>query len=390
VEPISEKRLWKRTARRLALLVGSNPLPNYLAAMILEPTEVVLIYSPETKGPRDHLRAALHRNITVNDVCIDDATDARKIRDKCAGIEVDHLHYSGGTKPMAAHARQACKLAESQASYLDERKGLLRFDDSYDIPLDQHELGLTLDILLKLHGIEHLVPTESGAEGAPTDDDVSSAALSILRNPELAELVRQRLRPEDKHRSITKAKSAPWTPQEDGFSLTASVIPGEDWANARYKSWDEFLTAGWLEVWTARLIRTCLDGSTPAVDVNVHCKRDRPSPTEFEIDVALIRGHRLHVVSCTTHRKKALCKAKLFEVAMRARQMGGDLARSTLVSLLDGSDAKGTYVDQLRADIASVWDAPNVPRVFGLADLREWAGTTGAPNLGSLKEWLDS
>jgi len=75
---------------------------------------------------------------------------------------------------------------------------------------------------------------------------------------------------------------------------------------------------------------------------------------------------------------------------MRARQMGGDLARSTLVSLLDGSDAKGTYVDQLRADIASVWDAPNVPRVFGLADLREWAGTTGAPNLGSLKEWLDS
>jgi len=126
------------------------------------------------------------------------------------------------------------------------------------------------------------------------------------------------------------------------------------------------------------------------VDVNVRCKRARPPPSEFEIDVALIRGHRLHVVSCTIDRRKPLCKSKLFEVAMRARQMGGDLARSALVSLLEGGDAKGAYVEQLRADIASVWDAPNVPRVFGLADLREWAGTTGAPNLSSLQDWLDS
>lgn len=380
-----------RGAKRLALLVGSNPLPNYIAAMLLEPDEVVLIYSPETKGPQDHLRAALEqRGIVVNAVCIDDATDARKIRDKCGGLEVDHLHYSGGTKPMAAHARQACKLRESQASYLDERKGLLRFDDSYDISLDRREIGLTLDLLLKLHGIDRVKPDQSDTEGAPTNDDVSSAALTFLRNPQLAALVRQRLRPEDKPRSITRAKNAPWAPQEDGFSLSTPAIPGENWTNARYKSWDELLTAGWLEVWTARLIRTCLDGSTTAVDVNVHCKRARPSPTEFEIDVALIRGHRLHVVSCTTHRKKALCKSKLFEVAMRARQMGGDLARSALVSLLDGSDANGTYVDQLRADISSVWNAPSVPRVFGLADLREWAGTAGAPNLRSLKEWLDS
>lgn len=75
---------------------------------------------------------------------------------------------------------------------------------------------------------------------------------------------------------------------------------------------------------------------------------------------------------------------------MRARQMGGDLARSALVCLIDGPDDKGEFVEQLRADITSVWDAPNVPRVFGLADLREWAGTTGEPNLNSLVEWLES
>lgn len=326
-----------RRAEKLALLVGSNPLPNYLAAVMLEPREVVLIYSPETTDPRDHLRTALaQRNITVNEVCIDDASDARKIRDTCGGIEVDHLHYSGGTKPMAAHARQACNLTESQASYLDERKALLRFDDSYDIPLDQHELGLTLDLLLALHGSARKVPQRAGGAD-PIPDDVDALA-------------------------------------EAALTAGSAATVGND--------------GRWLERWAANQVAACVPGCEP--DVSVHCTRKKQA-RDFEIDVALIRGHRLFVASCTTATKLDRCKSKLFEVAMRARQMGGDLARSAVVCLLDGSDQKGRpCVELLRADTASLWDSPNVPRVFGLADLREWAGIRGAPNLSSLKEWLDS
>ncbi len=172
--------------------------------------------------------------------------------------------------------------------------------------------------------------------------------------------------------------------------MTATTIPDSDWTGARYEAWDDFLTGGWLERWTASVIRSCL-GASAAPETGIHCKRGKAVATEFEIDVALIRGHRLYVVSRTTeHEKKALCKSKVFEVAMRARQMGGDLARSALVCLLDGSNDNGLYVDQIRSDIAGIWDAPNLPRVFGLADLREWAGTSGTANLGSLKEWLDS
>lgn len=75
---------------------------------------------------------------------------------------------------------------------------------------------------------------------------------------------------------------------------------------------------------------------------------------------------------------------------MRSRQLGGDLARSALVCLIDGQDSQGKYIDQLRGDVASVWEAPNKPEVFGLADLREWTGTAGSPNLDALKRWLDS
>lgn len=211
-----------RCAKRLAVLVGSNPLPNYLAAMILKAREVVLIYSPETKDPRDHLQAALaQRDITVSEVCIDDATDARKIRDKCGGLEADHLHYSGGTKPMAAHARQACGIGESQASYLDERKGFLRFDDHFDIKLAEHDLGLTLDLLLALHGSERKDRQSAGvAERAQGDVD-----------------------------AVAKAALSPGGAPPDGDD------------------------GRWLEWWTANQMAACAPGCKP--DVSVHCTRKK-------------------------------------------------------------------------------------------------------------------
>lgn len=379
-----------RSTQKLALLVGSNPLPNFIAAVVLDPREIVLLFSPETVGPRDHLRAALaarDNTIGVSEICIDDATDARKIREACQSLQVDHLHYSGGTKPMAAHAHKACHLAEGQASYLDERKGLLRFDDGYDIALSEHDLGLTLDVVITLHGAERTQSTTS-VEGCPTASDVTAIRDRVLQEPALAQCMYEHFRPSGRRRSVTKAKAAIWNPANHGLSLSATSVPDTDWSAARYEAWDGFLTGFWLERWTAGLIQSCAGASV--VEMGVVCKRKQPVVTEFEIDVALIRGHRLYVVSCTTASKKALCKSKLFEVAMRARQMGGDLARSSLVCLLDGSDARSSYVDQLRGDIAGVWDAPNIPKVFGLADLREWAGTSGATNLGTLQEWLDS
>jgi hypothetical protein len=281
------------------------------------------------------------------------------------------------------------KLEEDQASYLDEQRGLLRFDDGYDLDLSRLDLRLTLDRILELHGIERAAQQNTSISGAPTEEDVAVLAHRVLQVPSTAEGLYGRFRPEGRIRSFSQAKNDPWDPPDQGLSLSASRVPGADWSKVRYEAWAEFLTGGWLERWTASQIRRLL-GDTCAVEVGIHCKRIRPRPAEFEIDVALIRRQRLYVLSCTTDSKKAQCKSKLFEVAMRARQMGGDLARSGLVCLLDGGDASGPYTDQLRSDIASLWDAPNVPAVFGLADLREWAGVGDRPNLATLQKWLES
>ncbi len=386
----------RRRCRRLALLIGSNPLPNYVAAAVLEPKETVLLYSPQTRNVSRRLRTALQRmGIGAIEHCVEDPTDARKVRDACGAVEFDHLHYSGGTKTMAAHAVSSCDLGDGQRSYLDERRGLLRFDDGYDRVLSEVEIQqiqLTLDVPLDLHDIERRT-TGRGDDpaGRPTEEDVRVMAQGVLSRPELASEIYEKLRPDGKRPGVTKAQGKPWLPREANLALGVEEVPGRDWNRDRYKAWDEFLTGGWLERWSAKQVRSCLGTSVQELEVSAECvRRADGRDVQFEIDVAVLRGHRLHVFSCTAETRKALCKSKLLEVAMRSRQMGGDLARCALVCLLGGSDERGSYVEQLRADFAAVWDAPNMPAVFGLEDLREWAGTGGEANLSTWKEWLES
>lgn len=52
---------------------------------------------------------------------------------------------------------------------------------------------------------------------------------------------------------------------------------------------------------------------------------------KFEFDVAFMRNYQLFAISCTTSSDPKRCKQKLFEAAIRARQLGGDEARVALV-----------------------------------------------------------
>jgi hypothetical protein len=383
----------ERTCRKLALLVGSNPLPNYLAAMALKPAEVILLYTPETQEPKENLVGVFRKKgLETIQLCIADATDARAIREVCEGLErlaCDHLHYSGGTKPMAAHARRAFNGVEANISYLDERKGLLRFEDGRDENLSTLDLGLTIDILLGLHGLENRSRPVSRQRG-PSESDTRAVAERLLREPSVAKELYDHFRPAGKKKSLSKAKEVPLIPSEHALELSVCKVPDSDWKSDTYDAWEKFLTGGWLEQWSAEMIRSVLHEQPPRIDNSLVCERSGAGTRrEFEIDVALVFRQRLYVVSCTADTTLPNCKPKLFEVAMRSRQMGGDLARCALVCLLDGTDSKGPKVEQLRSDIRSLWDAPNVPQVFGLADLREWTGINGSPNLQVLNNWLE-
>ncbi|MFW6114154.1 MAG: Card1-like endonuclease domain-containing protein [bacterium] len=378
----------------LILLVGSNPLPNYLAAMALKPLTVHLVHSDETKRPKERLHVALKDDLgsgtTIDgDAYVDDAFSASVVTDKVRGLiesgSSAHLHYTGGTKVMSAHALKAFYKEGGQpasASYLDEEKVCVRFDDGRSTSLSDSGVSLTLDRILQLHGVTQ--KSRSLLEGGPGQDDVRSIATAVLQSPQLAScLYGEKRRLEDS--SFSEAKATPCNASDRGLVLSAPVIPpAEGMTRKCYEAWRDFIGGEWLEEWVAAKVREIGLANDPEVTVGVNCTRDETN-RPFEVDAAVVRRQRSYFISCTTDMTRNLCKSKAFEILVRSRHMGGDLARSALVSLLPAN-----IVVELQADIADAWGSANATRVFGLEDMKTWSGHYGSPNLGSLKDWLES
>jgi hypothetical protein len=370
----------------LVLLVGANPLPNYLAAATLRPQRVLLLYTPETKQPKDRLTCALRDRLCI--ACVDerqveDATSAKCVRGACESVFPDdvHLNYTGGTKVMAAIARMLFRERgglDRDASYVNESDGLLRFDDdgpSRALATD----ALDLDTILALHDFDKKA-SKPALGNDPTDSDAEAVARACLANPQLAPSLYQRLtRPGDSRGKGICASALRACPLTDLSFPGRSRVPEADWTTTEVEHWIKFLRGPWLEQWAAEVMRKTA-GSGASVHVGVNLTREN---REAELDVIMIRQHRLHLLSCTTDDTIDRCKLKLFEATWRARQVGGDLARSALACFLSPTDA-----DKVRTDVAATWGESNTPTVFDLADLRAWQGQDQTIDRSSLERWL--
>lgn len=369
-------------AEALALLVGGNPLPNYLAAKVLarDPgwDRVVLFYTPETEAVKRRLADALAPLGPVEDRYVPDAGDPESVRRAWERMpESVHLHYTGGTKAMAVHLYEAwLDTAPSgvgwrkEASYLDERSGAIRFADGTERSLDECDIQLDLEFLAGLHGLEKLKFRRSKKLGPRMPDDLEVMTEACLAEPSRAH--------EAYGIACTESKFDKAQPLDlpklglAGFS--EPTIPNRAWAAEQASAWRGFLRGDWLEIWVGQQVRKLV--SNQPVNIGTRAFREG---RDFELDVLTTRGHRLYVISCTTASRIGLCKSKLFEVGLRARQLGGDLARASLACLYDQPDL-------LRQDVEASWEPTNVPRVFGLQHLREWhAGRTE-----TLERWLES
>ncbi len=223
----------------LLLLVGSNPLPNYLAARILKLNSIHLFYSPETEQVKNQLRRILetrfmHAKPDIRETCIDDVTSASNVAQAFRSVPSKaHLHYTGGTKIMAAHARMVFRDAggsDEQDSYLDERKGVLRFDSGYEIDLATKKLRLSLADLLALHGIE---PIKGGNHHTSRTrlEDAEKIASAALNDPHLAsKLYRLHREPNNKEFSLKRAKANAVNIGElvPGLNLSIQQVPEQD------------------------------------------------------------------------------------------------------------------------------------------------------------------
>ena len=136
------------------MLVGSNPLPNYLVACALRPERVALVYTSQTSDAKNRLQVqlqnALGNQLQLQEKFIQNAarvTDVKgAIESLMQGHDNQHVHlnYTGGTKVMAAHALLAFRDRGGKpenASYLDEvgdgQEPLLRFDSGREKRLSE-------------------------------------------------------------------------------------------------------------------------------------------------------------------------------------------------------------------------------------------------------------
>ncbi len=397
LESISDD--WKTD--NLFVLVGGNPLPNYVAAHALLRPEgwLHLVYSTDTMGIASKL-ASYFPDDRVKTHCLDDPSNCTEIRRLISTALKTHckpgsigLHYTGGTKSMSVHAYQVIDKMQPKAifTYLDARTLQLRRDDQVNPQPAKFAAKPTVADLFTLHDIklQHTIPTgvpspifpelekvlalaHANKAGADAYDDWCK---QYLRDPNTGKLVekstqfRQRPLPfptETVLEPVANALRLEFDESRDSFEPEEVVARVQEKTGLKkVKHLVDYLDGKWLEQWTlaafiANQTKGCLHSFASSLE-----SHQTEARLQFEFDVAAMQGYQLYAVSCTRDASKTLCKSKLFEAFIRASQLGGDEARVGLVCAYDKPAA-------LQSQVAESHRASkNRMRVFGASELEK-------------------
>lgn len=372
----------------LFLLVGANPLPNYVAALLLakEGGTVYLMHSEGPKGTFDvakRLKRAIEAErssvqilphgideVDGDRVAVKVATVIREIRSNGKTVG---LNYTGGTKPMAVHAYHALKdrFPDGCFSYLDARSlrvVIHRGDEPTQMPPVGRCVELSLEALLALHGYTLPVP----ARQIPKVPALCRAIAEVHSTPAGF----------DQWRAWTeKFAESPTLPSVEQYPALTPVLsvlramcdgrsPSEEEVASllgfpEFKSCSTFFTGHWLEEYALDSLRQ-VTGDLKilhyGVDVNPKPMGRSKVGREFNLDLAAMCGYQLFAISCIATHRAQKAKEHLFEVFVRARQLGGDEARFALVCCVDPPGP-------LQQEVMQTWDAEGRIRVFGQRDL---------------------
>lgn len=395
------RKLEGRRRDDLVLLVGRNPIPNFVAASLLQPKTVYMVFTEDTKDVKERLVETLRTHVSW-DRGVPNFID-RELVNECDVDEVQRvvkelvpvgsgLHYTGGMKTMAAHVYYFWRQSGGDlrfASYLNESSGTLWFDDGMSESIDG-AAPLSLKALSELHGLSELnarsLPEESSLKGCPSAGDAVTITREAAKDPEkISELTK----------SLSNCIDGGCT-MFSRLSYSSDSSPPRAKNQAARSEWSGFIEHNqWLEVFTAHCVAEAgkqieeerFEHGETHWDVRAKTVAGR----DFQVDVVHCRGHRLYALSCTTAKPSKnldTVKNKLFEVSLRSRQLGGDFARSAVVSFLDGS-----RLSELQNDVEAAYGpidekgnrrVAHVPKVFGGDHIRAWLND----DLSSLKEWL--
>lgn len=346
----------------LFLLVGGNPLPNYVAAMLLSKTggTVHLLHTRGAKGTGNlavNLKTAIQRGhsqvrVILYEMDDSDSSDITKqvnvILPNVRGTV--GLNYTGGTKPMATHTYRAitAKFPDAIFTYLDPRQLRMIVDQRKDTPMQIVTVGnqvqLSLQHLVALHGYQL-----NDVRKTPQLGELATSIALLNSTPNGYSEWRKKFL--DAGHSTT-----PRSDNSGGLNNTIEMI-----AKIDKNQYSNFLNGMWLEEFTlAELGKVPRDFGLTDYGISIRPTHHIRPP--FELDVAVMYGYQLFAISCIITDKKSFAKEHLLEVFTRAQQLGGEEARSALVCCLPNPSL-------LESELAQDWDIQGKVRVFGMKEL---------------------
>ncbi len=372
----------------LFLLVGTNPLPNYVAAkLLLKPDgHLYLVHTAETNDVANRLIEMLNISDRVTKVLVEE-TDTKSILEEveqhASGKRGVGLNYTGGTKTMAIYAYRAIRehCPDAVFSYLDAKTLSLVIESiKPTIPVSR-AVTLSLTDMLALHGynLEPPLPQQ------PVQPNLCKAIAKIHADAQGFQQWRQWL----------KNRSPLSPPDLRQYPLLQNVVnelnnlgTPQQIAHALNPQWSDldqcrkWFLGEWLEQY---VLWACLEARSQQSDLfddyGANLKASGPQGRSLEFDVAVVRGYQLFAISCIATDNKEKAKEHLFEAYVRARQIGGDEARIGLVCCAPANDpTRNPYAVQ--REIEESWDTKGKVRVFGAEQLSD------LPN--HLKDWLNS
>jgi hypothetical protein len=395
---MTNSELDKYKVDHLFLLIGENPLPNYVAAHLLL-NKGGTPYLVHTTGTTDksvksgtseqakQLAEVLKKDLPGCSppelVSIEDhESDGFQIRDRIERWAKPlkgrlGLNYTGGTKAMAVHAYQALlnmKKADTVFSYLDPRRLKMRIDELVDdgIPINADNLQVSLNTLFQIHGLTLAKPYKSkvilpdvikviSQNYNEWDNWVHKNLSSQVRKEDgrkwksKTELQKVKLEFKELPAEITNMFDTLKLIDAEGCLLVQELKKQGGFSDIT----DAFK---WLEgIWLEYHVLQAVSGIAKENSIGDY-GLDFAIPLSgtkqgFQFDIAFMRGYQLFAISCTTDNEPALCKSKLFEASIRAQQMGGSEARVALMCCFDDPDS-------LKSELASLL-GENQVTVFG-------------------------
>lgn len=364
----------------LILIIGTNPLPNYVAASYFLQNNKYLKriwmicsekneYQISTKEYGDNLKKILDSDSVAFEEIIfieninrkkDIEGAARKLIEKLKNKSANdiHLFYTGGTKSEVVHIYNylSNNWQNITFSYLSARDFKLYFDDELDQSSDdlRKEVKISFNDLCSLHSFRVI---EDGNTNIPDIYDRPLEELSkLIQEDKINEFYNEKKGGYNRNKfydknflKIKKIKEnlKDFKPNTE-FKSVCDAFPAdyllfkseginENLSNKKLETIiKDFLDGKWLEMYIKKVIENNKeDIRYDELVINKEISNKNSSSNKFELDVVMLKGYQLVGISCTTSNEKHLCKSKGFEVILRTRQIGGEEAKAILITRAD-------------------------------------------------------